>query len=66
LEKVSRFEQGKDDFIENIDDVCIHYDGGRAAANEALIAEINTRGVRKSTRQTKLDRKTIRALAGRK
>jgi hypothetical protein len=60
--EVSRFEQGKDDFIENIDDVCIHYDGGRVAANEALIAEINTRGVRKSTRQTKLDRKTIRAI----
>ena len=34
--EVSRFEQGKDDFIENIDDVCIHYDGGRVAANESL------------------------------
>ena len=33
--EVSRFEQGKDDFIENIDDVCIHYDGGRVAANKA-------------------------------
>jgi hypothetical protein len=32
--EVSRFEQGKEDFIENIDDVCIHYDGGRVAANE--------------------------------
>jgi hypothetical protein len=58
--EVSRFEQGKDDFIENIDDMCIHYDGGRVAANEALIAEINARVVRKSTRQTKLDRKTLR------
>jgi hypothetical protein len=35
------------------------HDGGRMAANEASIAEINARGVRKSTRQTKLDRKTI-------
>jgi hypothetical protein len=25
--EVSRFEQGKDDFIDTIDDVCIHYDG---------------------------------------
>jgi hypothetical protein len=33
--EVSRFEQGKGDFIENIDDVCIHYDGGRVAANES-------------------------------
>ncbi len=60
--EVSRFEQGKDDFIENIDDVCIHYDAGRVAANEALIAEISARGLRKSTKQTKLDRKTIRAI----
>lgn len=27
--EVSRFEQSKDDFIESIDHVCIHYDGGR-------------------------------------
>lgn len=60
--EVSRFEQGKDDFIENIDDVCIHYDGGRVAANESLIAEIDARGLRKTTRQTGLDRKTIRAI----
>jgi len=60
--EVSRFEQGKDDFIENIDDECIRYDGGRVAANEALIAEINTRGLRKTTKQTGLDRKTIRAI----
>ena len=33
--EVSRYEQGKTDFIENIDDDCIHYDGGRLAANEA-------------------------------
>jgi hypothetical protein len=59
---VSRFEQGKDDFIENIDDVCIHYDGGRVAANESLIAEIRKRGQRKTTRTTGLDRKTIRAI----
>jgi hypothetical protein len=37
------------------DDMCIHYDGERVAANEALIAEINARGLRESTRQTKLD-----------
>jgi hypothetical protein len=60
--EVSRFEQGKDDFIENIDDECIRYDGGRVSANQALIAEINTRGLRKSTKQTGLDRKTIRAI----
>jgi hypothetical protein len=65
--EVSRFEQGKDDFIENIDDVCIHYDGGRVAANESLIAEISARGLRKTTKETGLDRKTIRAvLAGKK
>jgi uncharacterized protein (UPF0335 family) len=60
--EVSRFEQGKDDFIENIDDVCIRYDGGRVAANESLIAEIGERGLRKTTKETGLDRKTIRAI----
>ena len=60
--EISRFEQSKDDFIENIDDVCIHYDGGRVAANESLIAEIKARGLRKTTKETKLDRKTIRAV----
>jgi hypothetical protein len=60
--EVSRFEQCKGDFIENIDDVCIHYDGGRVAANESLIAEISARGLRKTTKQTRLDRKTIRAV----
>jgi len=60
--EVSRFEQGKDDFIENIDDVCIHYDGGRVAANESLIAEISRHGLRQTTKQTRLDRKTIRAV----
>jgi uncharacterized protein (UPF0335 family) len=65
--EVSRFEQGKDDFIENIDDVCIHYDGGRVAANESLLTEISERGLRKTTKETGLDRKTIRAiLKGRK
>jgi hypothetical protein len=63
--EVSRFEQGKDDFIENIDDVCIHYDGGRVAANEGLISEIRARGLRKTTRETKLDRKTIRRILNR-
>ena len=60
--EVSRFEQGKDDFIENIDDVCIHYDRGRVIANESLIAEISARGLRKTTKETGLDRKTIRAI----
>ena len=60
--EVSRFEQGKDDFIENIDDVCIHYDGGRVTANESLIAEIRGCGLRKTTKETELDRKTIRAI----
>src|SRR5207302_6537386 len=60
--EVSRFGQGKDDFIENIDDMCIHYDGGRVAANESLIAEISGRGLRKTTKETGLDRKTIRAI----
>ena len=60
--EVSRFEQGKDDFIENIDDVCIHYDGGRVAANETLIGEISKHGLRRTTKQTGLDRKTIRAI----
>ena len=60
--EVSRFEQGKDDFIENIDDVCIRYDGGRVTANESLVAEISGRGLRKTTKETGLDRKTIRAI----
>jgi len=60
--EVSRFEQGKDDFIENIDDVCIHYDGGRVAANDNLVAEISAPGLRKTTKETGLDRKTIRAI----
>jgi hypothetical protein len=64
--EVSRFEQGKDDFIENIDDVCIHYDGGRVAANESLIAEISARGLRKTTKETGLDRKTIRGILNEK
>jgi hypothetical protein len=60
--EVSRFKQGKNDFIENIDDVCIHYDGGRVAANESLVAEIRACGLRKATKQTGLDRKTIRRI----
>jgi len=60
--EVSRFEQGNNAFIESIDDVCIHYDGGRVAANESLKAEITARGVRKTTKETGLDRKTIRAI----
>jgi hypothetical protein len=58
--EVSRFEQGKDDYIENIDDMCIRYDDGRVAANESL--EISNRGVRKTTKDTGLDRKTIRGI----
>lgn len=60
--EVSRFEQGKDDFIENIDDVCIHYDGGRVVANDNLVAEISACGLRKTTKETGLDRKTIRGI----
>lgn len=59
---LSRFEQGKDDFIENIDDECIHYDGGRVTANDGVVAEIRARGLRKTTKDTGLDRKTIRAI----
>ena|ERR1700704_2851059 len=36
--------------------------GGRVAVNESLIAEIRARGLRKTTRETGLDRKTIRAI----
>ena len=64
--EVSRYEQGKSDFIENIDDMCIHYGCGRAAANQTLIAEISARGLRQTTKDTGLDRKTIRAVLNRK
>jgi hypothetical protein len=65
--EVSRFEQGTDDFIEHIDDSCIHYDRGRIAANESLMSEIRMCGLRQTTRYTGLDRKTIRAvMTGRK
>jgi hypothetical protein len=60
--EVSRFEEGKNDFIENIDDMCIHYAGGRVVANESLISEISRRGLRQTTKRTGLDRKTIRAV----
>jgi hypothetical protein len=60
--EVSRFEQGNNECIENIDDACIHYDGGRVAANESLVTEITARGLRKTTKETGLDRKTIRAI----
>jgi hypothetical protein len=60
--EISRFEQGKDDFIENIDDACIRYDGGRVAANKGLIAEIRAKPLRKRTKETGLDRKTLRAI----
>jgi lambda repressor-like predicted transcriptional regulator len=63
--EVSRFEQGKDDFIENIDDICIHYDGGRVSANESLLSEIRECGLRKTTKWTGLDRKTIRRILNR-
>src|SRR5262249_25631891 len=57
--EVSSYEQGKSDLNENIDDVCIHYDGGRVAANESLVAEIGARRLRKTNKLTGLDRKTI-------
>ncbi len=58
--EVSRFEQGQDDFIENIDDACIRYDSGRAVANESLVSEIRAVGLRQTAKYTGLDRKTIR------
>ena len=65
--EVSRFEEGKNDFIESVDDMYIHYDGGRVAANESLLTEINKRGLRRTTKQADLDRKTIRlVVAGEK
>jgi hypothetical protein len=60
--EVSRFKEGMNDFIESVDDMCIHYDGGRVGANGSLIAEISRRGLRNTTKQTHLDRKTIRAV----
>jgi hypothetical protein len=61
--EVSRFEQGTDDFIENIDDVCIHYNGGRVVANEDFLSKIKRLGLRRMTRVTGLDRKTIRQIS---
>jgi len=60
--EISRYEQGQDDFIENIDDACIRYDGRRGTANESLIAEIKVHGLRKTSKESGLDRKTIRAI----
>jgi len=59
--EVSRFEQGQNDFIENINDACINYDGARAVANENLISELGAVGLRRTVKYAKLDRKTIRA-----
>jgi hypothetical protein len=64
--EISRYEQGQDNFIENIDDACIRYDGRRAAANESLIAEIKVHGLRKTSKESGLDRKTIRAILNQK
>ena len=65
--EISRFDQGQDDFIENIEDSIIRYDGGRVAANNSLKTEIKKLGMRKTTKLTGLDRKTIRGvLTGRK
>ena len=65
--EISRFDQGQDEFIENIEDAIIRYDGGRVAANESLKAEIKKLGLRKTTKETGLDRKTVRAvLSGQK
>jgi hypothetical protein len=60
--EVSRFKEGLNDFIESVDDMCIHYDGRRVAANGSLIAEISKGGLRNMAKQTHLDRKTIRAV----
>ena len=50
--EISRFDQGQDDFVENIEDAVIRYDGGRVAANESLKAEIKKLGLRKTTKET--------------
>jgi len=63
--EISRLEQRQDDFIES-DDARTRYHGARAAANASLIAEIKARGLRKTTKQTGLDRKTIRAILNKK
>jgi hypothetical protein len=60
--EIPRFDHGKGDFIENIDDSCIRYDGERVAGNACLIAEIKELGLRKATKRTGLDRKSIRAI----
>jgi hypothetical protein len=60
--EVSRFEQGKDDFIENIDDECIHYDGGRVAANRSLLEAMNAASLRKLAKRTGLHKETIIAI----
>jgi hypothetical protein len=60
--EISRSEQGQDDFIENIEDSVIRYDGGRVAASESLKEEITKIRLRKATKLTGLDRKTIRAV----
>lgn len=55
--EVLKIEQGTNEFIENIDDAYIQYDGGRVAANERLFAEISGHGLRRTTKETGLDRK---------
>jgi hypothetical protein len=60
--EISRFGQGQDDFIENFEDAVIRYDGGRVAASESLKEQIRKVGLRKATKLTGLDRKTIRAV----
>jgi hypothetical protein len=60
--EVSRFDQGKDDFIENIDDMCIHYDGGRVAANKSLLEAMNTASLRQLAKRTGLHKETIIAI----
>jgi hypothetical protein len=55
----SRFEQGKDDCIENIDDVCIHYDDGRVAANESLLQAMNTASQCQLAKRTGLHKEAI-------
>ena len=61
--EVSRFEQGKDDFIENIDDDCIRYSGGRVAANDDFVRKIKALGLRRMAKETGLDRKTLRQIS---
>jgi hypothetical protein len=60
--EVSRFDQGKTDFIENIEEISVHYGGRLIEEKKNLIEKIKEHRKKKTTRRTGLDRKTIRAI----